>query len=180
MNSKSHDLSQRAHRIISQSNPVGLISKAFGSEGELVVKIRESFPEDHTEPLWVDIDSMAVPLFISSFATQGLSKAVIVFDDFSSKERAAMLIGKELFAMQEAAPEEESEWGFLAGYSFEDTVSSRKGTVTEYIDDDFNPLLEVEIDGGSFLVPFSERLTDRIDKRRRTIRMSLPEGIFEL
>jgi len=181
MNPKDTDPGRRARLIISETDSVGLVQKPFGNNGELVVKLRETFPEDHTEPLWVEIDSMAVPLFVKSYTPQGVSKAVVIFDDFTEKIRAAMLVGKELFSgLQDDENAEESEWDFLAGYSFDDQTSSRKGAVTEYVDNSLNPLLEVEIAGESFLVPFSENLTVKINKRQKSITMSLPEGIFDL
>ena len=182
MKPADNHLDLRAKSIVSYTEAVGLVQKAFGNNGELVVKLRDTFPDDHTEPLWVEIDSMAVPLFISSMAPQGVSKAVIIFDDFASKERAGMLIGRELYSGQEPSggKEDTDDWSILEGFAFEDCTSGRKGVVAGYIDNPNNPLMEVRLDSGNYLVPFSGELTEKIDRRRKIVKMSLPEGIFDL
>ena len=44
---------------------VARVSKSFGSEGELLVSLFDTFPDDFDlrEPLFVEIDRLAVPLF---------------------------------------------------------------------------------------------------------------------
>lgn len=78
---------------------VARVSKSFGSEGELLVSLFDTFPDDFDlrEPLFVEIDRLAVPLFCDRFERRGRSGALVVFADFYSERRTAELIGRELF-----------------------------------------------------------------------------------
>ena len=61
--------------------PVGKITKLYGTEGEVVANLYDRFPADYDseEPLFVSIDSLTVPLFISSFTRRGRG-AIIAID----------------------------------------------------------------------------------------------------
>ena len=78
---------------------VARVSKSFGSEGELLVSLFDTFPDDFDlrEPLFVEIDRLAVPLFCDRFERRGRNGALVVFADFYSERRTAELIGRELF-----------------------------------------------------------------------------------
>lgn len=181
MKKKPQDYNSRAAAAIAAENTVAQVQKPFGNEGELVVRLWDTFPETTTEPLWVEIDSLAVPLFIRSFTPQGVSKAVIVFDDFQDSQSAALLIGHKLYSEHVAQEQEQSDdWSFLIGFTFEETTSQRKGVITGYLDSPLNPLLEVESESEEYLIPISESLIEKINERRSHIVLRLAEGIFSL
>lgn len=165
---------------------VGTIQKAYGKGGELVVRLWDNFPENpkdiYGEPLWVEMDSLATPLFVGSLQSLGTSKAVVVFDDFESEQRAAMLIGKKLYSKNPQQPQEQTQddWDFLVGYKFMDTTSGVKGEITDFIGNELNPLMEVTTGGEAYFVPVADELVEHLDERRRTITMNLPEGIFDI
>lgn len=167
---------ETAKSALCDEKAVGSIQKLFGTSGELVVKIWDEFPESFSEPLWVDIDSIAVPLFIKDFKKQGNSKAVIVFEDFESVKLAEMLIEKKLYS-NTVLMEQSTEFDYLKEMSVCDLTSNKTFRIVDFIDDDFNPLLELE---GEILIPFSESLIEKIHKQRKLIYMNLPEGIFDL
>ena len=75
---------------------VARVSKSFGSEGELLVSLFDTFPDDFDlrEPLFVEIDRLAVPLFCDRFERRGRNGALVVFADFYSERRTAELIGR--------------------------------------------------------------------------------------
>lgn len=173
----------RAASIISNpANQVGSVVKAYGKDGELVIRLWDTFPENTEEPLWVEIDSLPVPLFIASLQTQGTSKAVVTFDDFESQELAAMLVGKKLFS--EIADNQFSDggddWDFLIGYRFVDMTSNVSGVITDFVGNEMNPLIEVEISGESYFLPIADELVEHLDQKKRTIKLRFAEGIFDL
>ncbi len=167
--------------IINPDYQVGTISKLYGTEGELVVKLWDTFPHGMLdEPFWVEIDSLPVPLWIGSFQKQGLSKAVIVFDDFESEALSRLLLGKAIYsARAEVVQEEEHP---LVGMRFEDITSSCSGEIVDFIDSEMNPLLVVELpdQDEEVLVPYNERFVVEIKKRKGLVILELPEAIFDL
>lgn len=172
----------RAARAVQASNCVGLISRIYGKGGELAIKLLDTFPESGAELLWVEIDSIATPLFLCSFSMQGNSKAVVVFEDFQSEDLATTLLGLKLYAENaESIDDEESDLDFLIQYTFKDTTSSLTGRVVEVYPSELNPLINVDFGGdrGEVLVPIADDLIEKIDNRRKILTMNLAEGFFE-
>lgn len=175
------DYNARAAAAIAQSNQVGSVQKSYGKAGELIIRLWDNFPENREEPLWVEIDSAIVPLFIASFATQGNTKAVVTFDDFDSDELATMLIGKKLYSENAESDQDESDdWDFLIGYHFVDTTSGTRGMITDFIGSELNPLIEVNIQGREHLLPIADELVEHLDQKKHILEMRLAEGIFDL
>ena len=89
---------------------VGRIGRLFGTEGGVMITLYNSFPDDFRmeEPLFVEIDKLAVPLFCSSFERRGQSGAVVRFEDIDTERRAEeLLIGREIFIAEEAEENKE-------------------------------------------------------------------------
>ncbi|MEG1664143.1 MAG: hypothetical protein RR066_04255 [Mucinivorans sp.] len=180
---QKNDYNQRAQAAISTENMVGQISKVYGTSGQLVVKLWDTFSDDMAELLWVDIDSLATPLFVKSFTPQGQSKAIMVFEDFEDEKTATTLVGLKLFSElvePGSDEEEEDEWGFLIGFALVDATTGKQGIITGYQHNELNPLLEVNFSGTEHLLPIDEELITKFDKGKRKITLTLAQGIFDL
>lgn len=175
------DYNSRAAAAIADTNQVGSVQKPYGKDGELVIRLWDTFPDNTEEPLWVEMDSLAVPIYISSLQMQGNTKAVVTFDDFETAAKAEIFIGKKLFsARPEIVEEEQDDWDFLVGYRFRDTTSGIEGQITGLIPNPLNPLIEVIIGGEEHLLPIADELVEKLDRKKRVIEMRMAEGIFEL
>ena len=160
---------------------VGRIGRLFGTEGGVMITLYGSFPDDFRmeEPLFVEIDKLAVPLFCSSFERRGQSGAVVRFEDIDTERRAEeLLIGREIFIAEEAEEDDEFYMEDLIG--FEVMVGNQRGMLTDYYDSEANPLFEIELEGKSHLIPAAEEFIAHIDFEGRTIKFVLPEGLLEL
>lgn len=189
--SKSETYSERAAAIAAAAvrgeGAVGRIKKAYGSEteqGALLATLYDTFPDVPAdgEPLWVVIDSLAVPIFIASFERRGRASAVVVFDDFERADVAQLLVGKTLYTDMELEADEEdvSELEALVGYELTDRVSGRKGRVRAFYDYPGNPLLGVDFDGCEVLVPAADGVIEVVSVRKKRLEGDLPEGLFDL
>lgn len=170
---------------VKNMSPVGRISKTYGVDGELVLNLYNGFPSEinYEEPLFVFIDGLAVPLFIESFARKGQRGAVVRFSDIDTPYRAEQMSGLELLARSDdhatdAGSDDEFYFDDLVG--FELIAGDARGEITGFIDSEMNPLFEVVIDGGEFLIPAAEEFIDEIDVDSATITMSLPDGLLDL
>ena len=152
-------------------------------QGGLSLTLYTTLPEDfdHTsEPLFVEIDSLPVPLFIDHFERRGVSGANVLFADFDTQRRAEELIGKELYL--ELADDDEDDDEFymedLIGFSVE--AASLCGEVIDYYDSEMNPLLGIDFGQGEQLIPAAEEFFAQIDFENRHIKLVLPEGLLEI
>ena len=168
--------------------PVGKVNKLFGRKGEVAITLYNTFPDNFSkeEPLLVEIDSLTVPLFFSSFERRGVSGAIVAFDDLDTPERATELIGRELSIEIEAEEADDDEFymedliGFVAEVVDEQGTRVAEGRVTDYYDSEANPLLGLELGGREVLVPAVEEFIVQIDFEDERIVFLLPEGLMEL
>ena len=163
---------------------VARVGKLFGEarSGGVTLTLYEQFDDDFdttTEPLFVEIDSLDVPLWCEKFERRGQRGAVVHFADFDTPRRAEELLGKELYII--AQEEDESDEFYmedLIGFSVEDEGVS--GNIVDYYDSDINPLFGVDFGEGERLIPAVEEFIAHIDFERGHIKMILPEGLLDL
>lgn len=163
---------------------VARVSKLFGQAdtGGLAISLYTTFPEDfdpQEDPLFVEIGSLAVPLYMESFEKRGVSGANVRFADFDNTRRAEELLGKELF-IEQAEDEDDDEFYMedLIGFSVE--AGKLKGEIIDFYDSELNPLFGVDFGEGERLIPAAEEFIAQIDFDKGIICMVLPEGLLEL
>lgn len=160
---------------------VGRIGRLFGTDGGVMITLYDTFPDDFQmeEPLFVEIDKLAVPLFCSNFERRGQSGAVVRFDDIDTERRAEdFLLGHEIFIKRDEEEDDEFYMEDLIG--FHAIIDKQQGEVTDYYDSEANPLFEVEISGHSHLIPAAEEFIAHIDFESQIIKFVLPAGLLEL
>ncbi len=180
---------------------VGRVSKTFGTGGELAVTLYDTFsyepkpmqpapaefPNEENnvpkEPVYVLIDKIWTPFYFNYFRPKGKNKAVVVFDDMETEHRAGELVGREFYRpLPTGQPPEPDEFSMegLIGFEVEFEGRDRTGKVTEFIDSEFNPLLEIAVDGRVLLVPLAEEFIREFDAEGRRISLEIPEGLWDL
>lgn len=163
---------------------VARVSKLFGQAdtGGLAISLYTTFPEDfdpQEDPLFVEIGSLAVPLYMDSFERRGVSGANVRFADFDNTRRAEELIGKELF-VEECVEEDDDEFYMEDLIGFRVEAGELRGEITDFYDSEMNPLFGVDFGQGERLIPAAEEFIAQIDFDKGIIRIVLPEGLMEL
>lgn len=163
----------------------GRIAKTFGLNGELVITLYDEFTyENKGEPVYVSIDNIWTPFFFRSFRPRGKNKAVVVFDDMDTEYRALELVGKEFFLfaqpVREEVADEELYLEDLINYSVVIRGTGEKGRIVGFIESEFNPLFELELEGGEVLIPAADDFIVSIDERKRILTLDIPEGLLDL
>ena len=162
---------------------VGRIGRLFGTDGGVMITLYGSFPDDFRkeEPLFVEIDKLAVPLFCSEWERRGQSGAVARFDDIDTERRAEeFLVGREIFIEEEDAECADDEFYMEDLIGFSAIVGKSHGEVSDYYDSEANPLFEITLDGKKHLIPAQEEFIAHIDFEKRKIKFVLPKGLLEL
>ena len=158
----------------------GRVGGLFGNRGEISLILFDLFPRDPNkeEPLFVEIDGHAVPLFLEKFTRRGVRGATVVFADIDSPERAAELVGREFYIREEDADKERYIEDVVGWEAWIDT--GQKGRITNFFEGEFNSLLEAEIEGETVLIPVADEFIRKIDEEHRIVTFSLPEGLLGL
>ncbi len=165
--------------------PVAKVAKLFGLEGEVVLNLYDSFADvpDEKGPLFATIDSLTVPLFIESFARRGNSGAIVRFADIDTAARASELLSHELYIRTASDESEDGEFymedlvGFTATFK---GYGKLEGTVTDFVDNDANPLFVIEMEGKEVLIPAVDEMVVSFDIKRQRIKFDPPAGLLEI
>lgn len=167
---------------------VAEVIKTFGVNGELVLKLYSSFPEeiDLEEPVFIEIDGIPVPFYFKSFRFNGKNKAIVVFDDFESDILVQEYVGLKVWydddLLQEEDDDEPSPADFIGFKVLTHTDSPQMiGTVEDYYDYPNNPLFQVmTADDQEILLPVNEDFIVAIDDEQETLYVVLPEGFLSI
>lgn len=161
---------------------LGTISKTHGVRGELTIRISDpSFePDENWESLFLQIDGILVPFFISSLYAPKADEWIICFDDYDNKDIAQSFLGCPVWIQKEYMVKvgEEIYMDELAGYVLINLSSGKQGLITDFLDIPGNPVFEVTIEGEKVLVPAQDELIEEIDQENQQLIMQLPEGIM--
>ena len=158
---------------------VGRITKLFGAEGEVNINLYADFPDDFSveQPLFTIVDSLVVPLFCDSFSRRGRGSATVRFADIDTVKRAELIMGNEIFIEDVESDDDEFTFEDLIGFTVK--IGRRKCTITDFYDNDYNPLFEIELGGKNHLIPAVEEFIAAIDFEKGVIKLVLPEGLIE-
>lgn len=161
---------------------LGTIAKTHGVRGELIIRTaNNSFDlEQDWESLFLQIEGILVPFFISTLRPFKSDEWVVKFDWYEDKTQAEKLCGLPVWIQKElmAPVEEEVFLDELIGFRFTDKTTGKIGQIADFIDIPDNPVFEVEIKGKKNLVPAREEFILEVNTNKKTIRFELPEGLI--
>ncbi len=163
--------------------PVARINKKFGAEGEVMLSLYADFPEEFDptkDALLAQIDGLTVPLYCDRFERRGRTGALVQFADLMTERRVEELLSHELFVEELRDERAEDEFYLEDLIGFEVVCGELRGEISDFYDNEANPLFELTIEGRTALVPAVEEFIAHIDFEARTIKLVLPEGLLEL
>ncbi|MDR2813977.1 MAG: hypothetical protein LBB79_04915 [Prevotellaceae bacterium] len=164
--------------------PIGKLQKTFGTHGELLLALYGGGAAlSQKSPVFIGVEGLSVPFYFKSIMEKG-GKFVVIFDDMEQEALAEALVGKEIFAEKaggrkpSASPAESED---MLGYTFVDAAYGAIGRLTRRLDYPGNPVLELATEQGKeILIPNSPDFITAVDKKRKIVSVSLPEGLVDV
>ena len=161
---------------------LGTIAKTYGVHGEMILRFEDPSldPDENWESLFLKIDGILVPFFISSLRPLRSGEWILKLDWYEDKTQAASLVGYDAWipAYARQGKGEEIYLDELTGFKFRDAVSGKEGTIREFLDIRENPVFEVETEGERKLIPAREEFVIEVDPGDCKILFRLPEGLI--
>lgn len=163
---------------------VGDVRKTFGTNGELIVKLREDIPTailKNKEPVFIYIGGLSVPFYMKSAESKGTAKLLVVFEDMETEALATELVGKSIYIpSKEPVVEPKGEFDVLVGFTAIDDSHGELGVVTEVMEIPGNPCLVLDNNGLEVIVPLNQDLISKVDPKKKEIHLTLPDGLLDL
>ncbi|MGB3924554.1 MAG: hypothetical protein WBL00_11615 [Bacteroidales bacterium] len=159
---------------------IGRITKTHGFDGAVVVKSRRAITGDpeQGEPVFVVTEGIPVPFFTREAFLPAPDIMIISFDDYLTAESVAHLRGCEM--LSEGAGESGNDLMTLEGFTLTDTNTGLSGIIDDLIQNPGQVIAVAVIEGRRVYIPLHPDLIVSVDRRHKTITMTLPEGLVSL
>ena len=103
------------------------------------------------------------------------------FDDIDSREKALKLIKKQVWLTEEEFTKHAAKSSPIALLGFMLINEGEKiGIIDEVIEQPHQVLLTIKINGKEALIPLHEETLDNIDRKKKEVHVTLPDGLLEI
>jgi 16S rRNA processing protein RimM len=164
---------------------LGFLAKTNGVHGAYVLKLHNLKPEDvpDMESVFIEIDGLPVPYFISNLSDRDHSSMIIKFDDIDSKDKAEEFTGCEIYITADnisSSGDKHPGTLDITGYIVTDKKYGDIGQITGNVSIHNNPLLKVKAGNNEYLIPYNRDFILKTDHKIKTLYTDLPEGLLEI
>lgn len=166
---------------------IGRISKVHGIKGGMVVETDFSIAELNAWPDWVfiHIDGALVPFqLLGNECFQNDDRQMVIFlKDIDRPEKCTEFLRQQLFVPQQMI--KSSQKGHtnlfeLEGYQISIEGERGSGKFIEFIDISKNPIVSIDWEGETILIPAREEFILDYDEEQKRISFNLPDGLLDL
>ena len=162
---------------------IGYILKPHGLKGEVTFSLDAEAPDlNDIESVFIEKKNQLIPHFIQSVSVRG-DKAFIKFEDVDSSE-SAKSISKSAVYLPKATREKSGRNQFyddeIIGFEVADSEMGVLGKVSEVATAGPNRLLSVDHLGKEILIPVNSPFITSINKNKKKISVTLPEGFLDI
>jgi 16S rRNA processing protein RimM len=163
---------------------IGKLVSVFGLKGEFILQhnLGKKTSLKGLKALFVEErKSSFIPWFIETTRIKSEEEIYIKLEDINTREAATKLVQKEVWLTEEDFKQYSSKSSpiNLLGY---DIVENEKilGKVLEVMEQSHQILCRTEIGGKEALIPLHEGTIVKIDKKKKAVIVTLPEGLLEI
>jgi len=164
---------------------IGTIIKAHGIKGQVVLRLNHFESDDiHSlEPVFLEIDGLPVPFFVSEYYEKDPHTLLISFEDTSSNEVISELMNTRVFVPLKNIGANNSihqNLNDLSGYEVRDSVHGKLGILTEIIPNEQNPLFRIIDKNREILLPAQPVFIGEIDSNKKIVHVKIPDGLLDI
>jgi len=161
---------------------LGYIARTHGLKGEVTAVFTEPVDLGEVQSVFIEIKSALVPHFISTYSDRS-DKVFIKFDDVNTPEQAAALKGCGVYLPKTIRPKLKRGEFYndeIVGFEVEGDDGEILGNVSQVIESGPSRLLEIKYLGKEVLIPVNGPFIKSVNKTKRLIKVSLPEGFLDI
>lgn len=163
---------------------IGKIVGVHGLNGEIVLKHalgkKTSFKQG--DVIFVEqVKGSYLPHFIATAKAKTPEETILQFDDIDSREKALKFVKKQVWLTEEDFSKYAAKSSPIALLGFTLFNEGEKlGVIDEVIEQPHQVLLTIKINGKEALIPLHEETLDNIDRKKKEVHVTLPDGLLEI
>lgn len=164
---------------------LGKVVSKYSFKGEVLVKLDTDEPEiyENMESVFVSLGNNLVPFFIDRCRLHKSNLLRIDFEDVKDESSADNIMGSELYLPLTLLPSLSGNKFYfheVIGFTLMDEVHGDIGVIKAINDNSSQELFEVEKGSKQLLIPVSDDIITKVDRKNRTIHVNTPEGLVDL
>lgn len=163
---------------------LGKIIRTHGYKGGLKVIFDVDQPQDYSQldMVFIEIKEQLIPWTIEDIHLENL-KANLKLTDVNDMESAEKLVGKFLYLPEELLPKLKGNKFYfheVTGFKVKDEKLGDIGTIDRVIDLPNNPLFSITFRNKEILLPITDQIIKKVDRRKKVVEVRSPEGLLEI
>ena len=168
----------------SEVQRIGTIVKPHGVGGEMAVTVPASLSwTDDLDCLVCSMDGILVPFYVESIREKSGTVILVKFEGYDTVESTSRFMGVTVYMPLEYVAEsadDDLEWGCFLDWKVVDAAAGPLGTIHSVDDSTPNILFLVKDGGRERIIPANEEWITAVDRKNRTLKYKLPEGLADL
>jgi 16S rRNA processing protein RimM len=169
---------------LASSFKIGLVLKPHGLKGEVTISLDADAPDiSEIESVFIEENNRLIPYFIESISVRD-TKAFVKFDEVDTPEAAKAISKRALYLPKTIRPKSgrgEFYDDEVIGFEVHDDAFGYLGLVVSVADaGSTNRLLVIQNEGKEVLIPVNSPFVTSINKSKRKVSVSLPEGFLDI
>ena len=164
---------------------LGYVAKLHWFKGEVSLFFDVTNPGDYQslDAVYIDINDNLTPFFVESIKLKQKGFAQVKFEGVDSENDAKVIHRKDLYLPLSILPPLSGIRFYdheVIGWEVIDTKFGSVGNLLEVIDNNVNPLLQIDKEGKEVLIPFIDNLVQKVDRDKKQLTVTAPEGLIEM
>jgi 16S rRNA processing protein RimM len=169
---------------ISDYYKVGYVMKPHGLKGEVTISLDPDSPADweNLKTIFIEKKSQLVPYFIKAISVRN-DRAFVKLEDVDTPEYATLLKGGSLYLPKESRPKLAKGEFYseeVIGFEVFDDIHGPLGFVENVEQAGPNRFLILSYIQKEIMIPVNGPFIKSINKSKKTINVSLPEGFLDI
>jgi 16S rRNA processing protein RimM len=163
---------------------LGKIIRTHGYKGGLKAIFDVDQPQEYREldMLFIEIKDQLIPWVIENIHFEN-NKANLILADVRDMDGAEKLVGHYIYLPDELLPKLTGKKFYfheVTGFKVHDEVHGDIGVIDRVIDLPNNPLFSIIFNDKELLVPVSDDIIKKVDRKKKLIEIIAPEGLIEI
>ena len=169
--------------INDQLRSIGFTGRPSGFHGALNVSIESGEPSDYSDRkfLFIQLEGKPVPFLVEELSITGTG-LVVKLEDVNSEAEAKSISGKKVFVLKswKGSNSEVPDWQELIGFNVFEKKYGKLGKLERLEEFPQQLIGYCNVNGKEIIFPLHEDFIERIDDKKKEIRLTLPEGLLDV
>lgn len=164
---------------------LGKATKTSGYKGNLVFFFDVDNISDYNdlEAVFIDVHGELIPFVILGIQFKSGSTAYVTLEDVTDDEQASTLVNCDLYLPISYLPPltgNKFYYHEVIGFSVVDANRGNIGEIAAINDNGPQAIFSILFEGKEILVPITDEIIKKVDRKNKTIKVETPEGLIEI